>query len=69
MYWEKIWQLRFFKAVTINIFYFMLFLVTAQAQEKEMSAETEVHRKKFILGICRPLCCRFRHPRFGIDVL
>jgi hypothetical protein len=46
MYWEKIWQLRFFKAVTINIFYFMLFLVTAQAQEKEMSAETEVQSEK-----------------------
>ena len=46
MYWEKIWQLRFFKAVTINIFYFMLFLVTAQAQEKEMSAETEVQFEK-----------------------
>jgi hypothetical protein len=46
MYWEKIWQLRFFKAVTINIFYFMLFLVTAQAQEKEMSVETEVQFEK-----------------------
>ena len=46
MYWEKIWQLRFFKAVTINIFYFMLFLVTAQAQEKEMSTETEVQSEK-----------------------
>jgi hypothetical protein len=46
MYWEKIWQLRFFKAVTINIFYFMLFLVTAQAQEKEMSFETEVQFEK-----------------------
>ncbi len=41
MYWEKIWQLSFFKAVTINIFYFMLFLGTAQAQVKEISAETE----------------------------
>ena len=46
MHWEKIWQLRFFKAVTINIFYFMLFLVTAQAQEKEMSFETEVQFEK-----------------------
>ena len=46
MYWEKIWQLRFFKAVTINIFYFMLFLVTAQAQEKEMTTETEVQYEK-----------------------
>ena len=41
MHWEKIWQLRFFSAVTITIFYFMLFLGSVQAQEKEISAETE----------------------------
>ena len=47
MYWEKIWQLRFFRAVTITIFYFMLFLGTAQAQEKEMSEEMHTgHRQK-----------------------
>ena len=46
MYWEKIWQLRFFRAVSITIFYFMLFLGTAPAQEKEMSAETKVQSKK-----------------------
>jgi len=72
MYWEKIWKLRFFRAVTITIFYFMLFLGTAQAQEKEISAETETEaqsEKKFILGIYLALCCRFRHPRFGFDVL
>ena len=36
----------FFRAVTITIFYFMLFLGTAQAQEKEVSAETEVQSEK-----------------------
>jgi len=46
MYWEKIWQLSFFRAVTITIFYFLLFLGTAHAQEKEMSAETEAQSGK-----------------------
>ena len=46
MYWGKIWKLRFFRAVTITIFYFMLFLGTAHAQEKEMSAETEAQSEK-----------------------
>jgi len=46
MHWEKIWQLRFFRAATITIFYFMLFLGTAPAQEKEMSAETEAQSEK-----------------------
>ncbi len=46
MYWEKIWQLRFFRVVTITIFYFLLFLGTAHAQEKEMSAETEAQSEK-----------------------
>ena len=46
MYWEKIWQLRFFWAVTIAIFYFMMFLGTAQAQEKKIPAETEAQSEK-----------------------
>ena len=46
MYWEKIWKLRFFRAVSITIFYFMLFLGTAQAQEKETSAKTEAQSEK-----------------------
>ena len=46
MYWEKIWQLHFFKAFTITIFYFMLFLGTAQAQGKKILAETEEQFEK-----------------------
>ena len=46
MYRDKIWQLRFFREVTIVIFYFMLFLGTAWAQEKEMSVETEAQSEK-----------------------
>ena len=46
MYRDKIWQLRFFREVTIVIFYFMLFLGTTWAQEKEMSVETEAQSEK-----------------------
>ena len=46
MYRDKIWQLRLFRAVTIAIFYFMMFLGTAWAQEKEMSVETEAQSEK-----------------------
>ena len=46
MYWEKIWQLCFFRAVTITIFYFILFLGTTPAQEKKMPAETESQSEK-----------------------
>ena len=35
MYWEKIWQLRFFRAVTITIFFFIQILGTVYAQEKQ----------------------------------
>ena len=46
MYWGKKWQLRFFRAVTITIFYFMLFLGTAQTQEKELSVDMEAQSEK-----------------------
>ena len=46
MYWKKIWQLHFFKAFTITLFYFMLFLGTALAQEKKILAETEEQFEK-----------------------
>ena len=46
MYWKKIWQLHFFKAVTITIFYFILLLGSAQAQEKKIPAETEAQSEK-----------------------
>ena len=46
MYWEIIKQLHFFRAVTITIFYFILFLGTAQAQEKEMTTEKESQSEK-----------------------
>ena len=46
MYWEKIWQLRFFRAVSVTIVYFMLFLGMSQAQEKEMSAKPEMQYEK-----------------------